>query len=294
MLKPIIGVFGEYQNGKSTFINCLLDGKYAQTGGRGTTVTSVNSIYRFGETTQLSYIDKNNTITKGDFERFLSLTQTPIDVARVEIQLWKPLLEHVSLLDTPGFNASNQDDIIAQQAFELTDIGIVIVNNRGLSEVEKGIISNLYSRGIPFYIVMNCIDIHGSVKFWGPTDEYNKKKAHEIVDYLEVQHIQPLKIEGNPVYITNLLWFWYGSGNYVHDADYQDIGYRIDEYSAKILKQKSTSADFFIDLSRFLTLKSALSNDVNWGFPLAGHRIKKTLFSAFLTWEEKLSSLRNI
>jgi len=45
--KFTVGVFGEFQYGKSTFINCLLNRNIAKTGGAGVRVTSYNTLYTY-------------------------------------------------------------------------------------------------------------------------------------------------------------------------------------------------------------------------------------------------------
>lgn len=291
-IKPTIGVFGEFQNGKSTLINCLLDGKYARTGGQGLSVTSYNTSYLFNETTRLCYQLDNGTIINSTVNEYLSASSFPGNLVMIEALLWKPILEHVSLLDTPGFSASNRDNSVAKTAIDLTDVGIVVINNRGISEVEKGLFTLLHSRGIPFYILMNCIDIRGNIKMWRPDEDYNKRKVEEVSEYLNVNNVKPICIGNSPVYLTNLLWFWFGSGGYTNDSDADEIKTRIDLYSERILKYKSSDPDSYIEMSRFLPFKAAITNDINWGFPILGNRVKKRLFSAFQLWEEKINSLR--
>ena len=51
-----VGILGEFQNGKSTFVNCLLDDMVAKTGGYGLSVTSTSTMYEYGSVQNVSYL----------------------------------------------------------------------------------------------------------------------------------------------------------------------------------------------------------------------------------------------
>lgn len=290
-MKPVVGIFGAFQNGKSTLVNCLLDGKYARTGGEGVSVTTVNTVYSFDEVSRLYYSDDDGNRIGGSLTQYLE--SVPNDgVRRIEIRLWRPLLEHVDLLDTPGINACSRDDAVSQEALELTDIGIVVINNRGLSEPERNIIFSLQRKGIPFYVIMNCVDLHGNLQMWNPGWKYNVKLACELSDYLGDMGIHPLTIDGSSVFLANFIWSWYASGGYLSDRDAAQTAAKIDEYGARFLDPEQVDQSFFLEKSRILPIRSAISGESGWRIPLAGIRARKRLYSALLSLKERINPLK--
>ncbi len=289
--KPIIGIFGEFQNGKSTMINCLLDGRYARTGGVGENVTSVSTSYYWGDVTKVEYNDEIGNGIEKSINQYLD-EDFEEKKAYINIYLWKPLLKHVILLDTPGFNAYENDNRTAIQAMEKVDIGVIVLKNHGLSEQEKKLITYLHVNGIPFYIIMNCMDLHGNLKIWNPNDSFNEAKSKEIVDYLEEQGIETIKIDKRIVYCTNLIWFWIGSGNGTNDANMVDFNRKLSIYNRQFLKTDVINPRYYIENSGFLSIREALINDVIWGFPIMGLRYKRCLLSTISSWERKIKKYK--
>ena len=104
-----IGVVGEFQNGKSTFVNCLLDDLVARTGGYGLSVTSTNTVYEYGNVQNVSYLSNSEILGNCRLVDFLNGDFGPLGVEKVVVSLWKPVLNKINIIDTPGFNANEVD-----------------------------------------------------------------------------------------------------------------------------------------------------------------------------------------
>ena len=107
-----IGIVGCYQNGKSTFVNCLLDDVVART-GQGISTTSINTRYVYGDVQKVEYCSGSNIVKSTRLCNFLSTSEYPENIDEIVVTLWKPLLKNINIIDTPGFNANDTDDAMA-------------------------------------------------------------------------------------------------------------------------------------------------------------------------------------
>ena len=71
-----IGVVGCFQNGKSTFVNCLLDDIVARTGD-GLATTSVNTKYVYGDVQSVRYFSDAEVLKEVTLNEFTSTTEFP-------------------------------------------------------------------------------------------------------------------------------------------------------------------------------------------------------------------------
>ena len=208
---PKIGIVGCFQNGKSTMANCLLDDRIAAT-GRGIATTRCLTVFTRGEFKQVNGFGKDDS-GKGHplaFEDYLA-NREPQAWEYLSVSLWKPLLENVDIVDTPGFDADDADDRIAIKSLEELDFAVLVVRNKGLSLIEEGILRAIAKRELPFAVVMNCTESMGSL--WDPSSEANGRICREIEARLRnVGHI-PHPIDGKFVWPVNLAWFWYAGGH---------------------------------------------------------------------------------
>lgn len=207
-VKLTIGILGAFQNGKSTLVNCLLGREVARTGGYGKSVTSVNTRYSYGESEMVRYYH-NGHLLKEDPFKIDCENDFPNNATEIHVILQSPILEHINILDTPGFNANDHDDSIAQSSYEDIDAAILLIINKGLNTVEKEIAKNLAHKGIPYFIVMNCMDAGNDM--WNPDSEQNVLIANNIIADLELNHLNPISFGGRRIWITNLLWYWHSS-----------------------------------------------------------------------------------
>ncbi len=289
-----VGVVGGFQNGKSTFVNCMLDDLVARTGGEGVSVTSVNTKYVYGEIQNVEYIKDDKIHSASTLAEFLEKKKFDKGITEIRVSLWKPLLRMVNLVDTPGFNANQDDTEMALNSLNGLDAAIVIINNKGLSQTEKDIIRQLSSRSIPFYVIMNCIDNGGTT--WNPYSPNNATILQDIKESIKNSGFTPQKINDEEVIPANFLWFWYASQQYFQDTEEKRryMLEKIDWYTEKMKKMnKSAKVDrlYFQDNSNLLTIRRFFDSESNWGFPLNCIRWK-TMFNELLdTWEQHLKDV---
>lgn len=104
--RPIIAIYGNFQIGKSTFLNCLL-GHYLALAGKGHSTTALTTRYRYDLKMQLKYRSKQGELYPVTLEEI----RTPSFVEKVNIksgfhiEAWanSPLLEICDIVDTPGY-----------------------------------------------------------------------------------------------------------------------------------------------------------------------------------------------
>lgn len=133
----LLVVVGEFNAGKSAFINALLGEALLKEGVTPTT-TKVN-ILRFGETKQ------NTTVT----ENLESLS------------LNTPLLKEISIVDTPGTNAIiREHEEITSLFIPRSDLILFVTSaDRPYTESEKVFLEQIQSWGKKVVLVINKIDI---------------------------------------------------------------------------------------------------------------------------------------
>ena len=215
---PVIGIVGCYQNGKSTLVNCLLDDKVATTGS-GKATTKLSTVFSYGEFQQAKAIESSTGIESIlTFPEYLDgVIDGPCEYDSYHVSLWKPLLQNVDVLDTPGFYANEEDNRVATSSLDDLDVVVLVVRNKGLSEAEHSVLKTIAERELPFVVVMNCIETLGQL--WNPASEANERIAQEIESRLRnIGHV-PHPIDGRFVFPLNLVWFWLASGHLAYEND---------------------------------------------------------------------------
>lgn len=210
--RPAIGIVGCFQNGKSTLVNCLLDDRVAVTGD-GQATTRRSTVFTLGEYQgAFACAAENDVETSVAFAEYLNAgIDDTTKFHRFLVRLWKPLLQHIDVVDTPGFNANDKDDASAIASLDALDIAVLVLQNRGLSEVEHRILQVIGKRELPYIVVMNCRETFGAL--WNPSSEANARIASEIEARLRNIGHPPHPIVGRFVFPVNLAWFWYASGH---------------------------------------------------------------------------------
>lgn len=288
-----IGIVGGFQNGKSTFVNCMLDDLVARTGGEGVRVTSVNVKYMYGDIQHVDYISDGNIISSVTLHDFIETKEFPSDINEVHVNLWKPILRYVNIVDTPGFNANDTDTAMALDSLKGLDAAILVVNNKALSVTETEIMHHLSVHGIPFYIIMNCMDNGGDS--WNPQSTFNEEKEQVIDAAVKNRQFRPQMIENKSIIRANFQWFWYASEQYLQDDDEkrEDLEENIFYYLKKKQKnvQGTIDKDFFRDNSNLLTVRRFFDDERNWGFPVNCIRWKSEMDKIFISWGKQLKRI---
>ncbi|GFN31623.1 dynamin family protein [Paenibacillus xylaniclasticus] len=124
---PIVGIMGEFSAGKSTFINALLGEEILQSDVLPT--TAVVTYIKYGDRPKATAYDADGIGIEYPLSILGSLTAEGEEGAAlrasiqyVELQLPKERLKSMTLVDTPGFNAGNeQHTASSKQVLERLD-----------------------------------------------------------------------------------------------------------------------------------------------------------------------------
>ena len=279
-----IGIIGCFQNGKSTFVNCLLDDIVART-GYGISTTSVNTKYVYGDVQKVEYYTKGKIVGTSRLDEFLRTLVYPEGVDEIVITLWKPLLKSINIIDTPGFDANDADNAMALNSLDGIDVAILVLTNKGISIQEMNIIVELFKRRIPYFLIMNCTDRNT----WNPNSKSNKIKITDLYEKLKSLERLPWPMDKHSIVSVNLLWFWYASEQYVNESveKCSQIEAAIKSYSDDM--GENLEREFFLNASNFLVVRNFLAAEINGGISLKCLRWKIALSKTLLEWNEKLS-----
>ncbi len=158
----LIVIVGEFNSGKSTFINALLNTDLLQTGV--TPTTALIHLIRHGETQTITSVEDWGLL----------------------VTLPSPLLESVSLVDTPGTNSVFADHaILTNWFFPRADLVIFVTSaDRPYSESESHFLQEIRQWGKKLIIILNKTDqVEG------------KKELEDIVRFIQENAQRELKTD---------------------------------------------------------------------------------------------------
>ncbi len=161
-----IAVVGEFNAGKSTFINALIGQDVAPTGVLPTTATLHH--LRYAPDPIVRILLERGDDPHAPVERIvptseLRATLKTIDTAlvrRVEILLPIASLTRAEILDTPGFNAPDErHTAAARNAFDEADVAIWLLDaNQPLKQTERAVLESARQSGLPVQMLINKAD----------------------------------------------------------------------------------------------------------------------------------------
>lgn len=157
-----VAVVGEFNAGKSTFLNALLGEDVAPTGVLPTTATMHWVAWApdpFARIVVRGAPDR--VVPHGGLKAALKeLSTTGSRVDRVFIYAPIERLKRVEILDTPGFNAPDPDHIAAaRQAFDEAHVAIWLLDATGaMKDTERRVLSEIKELGVPIQILINKAD----------------------------------------------------------------------------------------------------------------------------------------
>lgn len=170
----LLVVVGEFNSGKSAFINALLGGTYLKEGV--TPTTSKITLVQYGDAFQEKLLTKNTTVT-----------YVPVE--------W---LKDINIVDTPGTNAIiRSHEELTSQFIPRSDIVLFITSvDRPFTESEKQFLSKIQDWGKKVVLVINKIDILD-----------NKDDLFKVIKYVSENTTKLLGIKPNifPVSSRNAL-----------------------------------------------------------------------------------------
>ena len=288
--KPLLVITGQYQNGKSTFLNCLLGGHYAVE-GKGLITTKYNAKYCFGDYQMLRVIPPvTGSLAEKKIYDSISGFFSAQDSIReydknslLEITAYSPMLEHIDLLDSPGCGANDEDDSVAEAALTMADFVLFIVQ-KDINIQEMQFMKKICCAGKHFSIILNC---------WNDLDpDSDEAKVLTQTVFAKLQNNNELLAnyvslsKKYPVYPVNLLWAQCALG-------YQDA-----ELYQKRMKQVGCSLGIeqinpfdLLQISNFLSVREMIKKVIHTFFNYTPYQDYHILRSVADSWTTELVNI---
>jgi len=172
-VRPVrIAIVGEFNAGKSTFINALIGADVAPTGVLPTTATlhhlryATDPIARIhlrprpaSPTTDASGMGTERIVPLSDLRAALA-SSSPGEVRRVEILLPLASLTRVEVIDTPGFNAPDASHAeAARAAFDEADAVLWLLDaTQAMKKTERDVLEQVRAARLPIQVLVNKAD----------------------------------------------------------------------------------------------------------------------------------------
>ncbi|MGH7435635.1 MAG: dynamin family protein, partial [Polyangiaceae bacterium] len=168
----LMAVVGEFNAGKSTFINALVGQRVAPTGVLPTTAVPHRLKWTAGSLAVARIVLSPSGLAGGRAEPIVApgdlsaalAALDPRSVESVEIRLPFPALARVEVLDTPGFNAPRDDvsadhERLAWSALDEADIAVWLVDaTQPIKQSERLVLEEASRRSLPVQILVNKTD----------------------------------------------------------------------------------------------------------------------------------------
>lgn len=260
--KPIIGIYGPFQTGKSTLLNCLL-GRYTALTGKGLATTALTARCRWGSTPRLRYRDLSGDLLPVTMEQIHN-PAFPGKVLQahgfhIEANAPAELLKHCQIVDTPGFDACDSDTSAAMSVLDEIHFILFVIPNRGFTQAEKQVLQELTQRKIPVAVLMNCIQGRREER-WIPGHAINRAIREENENWLKSESILVHPIENRTVYPCNFLFYWSQQPSFVESMCYIDRPDTVQKHIHELLREEGilNTPESIINLSGIPQLKAWL------------------------------------
>ena len=162
--RPVrLAVVGEFNAGKSTFINALVGAEVAPMGILPTTATLHHLRFspdRFAKIVfDRGHDPPERIVALGELRATLG-TLDAAPILRVEIRMPLPSLARVEVLDTPGFNAPEREhERIARSALAQADIALWLLDaTQAIKQSERVLLEEAQAWGLPLQVLVNKAD----------------------------------------------------------------------------------------------------------------------------------------
>jgi cellulose synthase operon protein C len=162
--RPVrLAIVGEFNAGKSTFINALIGADVTPTGVLPTTATLHHLRWAPDRYARISFAlghePPERIVTLGELRATLK-TLDATSIRRVELLMPLPFLLRVEILDTPGFNAPDaRHTLVARSAFEEADAALWLLDaTQALKQSERAVLEEARRAKIPVLMLVNKAD----------------------------------------------------------------------------------------------------------------------------------------
>ena len=131
-----VAVVGDFNSGKSTFINALLGRKLCPVGAEPTTASVTYFIHGDRERYELERDGTRTSIERGQFLSIVRHSKSKVEDREANVfhvSIDSPVLEHIRLVDTPGFNApppNSNDTKVTEDSIATADVLFLIMDAR--------------------------------------------------------------------------------------------------------------------------------------------------------------------
>lgn len=270
--KPIIAIYGPFQTGKSTLLNCLL-GRYTALTGKGIATTALTARCRWGSTPRLRYRNLSGDLIPATLKQIHNpafLKQVMQNQGfHIEIDAPAELLKHCQIVDTPGFNACSADTQAAMSVLDEIHYVLLVVPNRGFSQAEKQLLRELARREIPVTILMNCTQGRREER-WIPAHAINRQILMENESWLRSEHIPVHPVNDRLIYPCNFLFYWSQQVNFAESLPYIDRPDTVQKHICELLQEEgfSVTPESIIRLSGVPQLKEWLIQKIQGYDPI--------------------------
>jgi small GTP-binding protein len=157
-----VAIMGEFNAGKSTFVNALLGAEIAPTGVLPTTATLHHVVFSPDPFARIVLArGPERVVTPERLRAALSeVHASGAEVQRVTVGYPLERLRHIEIIDTPGFNAPNVDHAAsAREALAEVHLVIWLMDaSQPWKESERAILGEVRAAGVPAQFVVNKLD----------------------------------------------------------------------------------------------------------------------------------------
>ena len=215
---PRIVLAGQFQQGKSTFVNCILKGRFAIEGRQTETTRSIVRYVYNKDCFEIRQLLPNGRRRLLGCD--LTVTTNSKRDGLYEIGVPAPALVHCNLVDVPGWGANDRDNKLAVDSLEDASF-LIYVTGRTLEKMDFEFLREVQKHHVYFTVVLNRKDTSNP----DPEDEVQRGICRNIFGQLKQRELLRYYIQypcESHVASVNLKWAKYGVGLLGGSLDAED------------------------------------------------------------------------